>query len=171
LEELLKKLFDEKTVKIISYIQKKKSLHIRETARETGLPITTVFRIFKKLESFELIKSMEVGAFKIYNVNRESRFFPYLEKLVPQMKPIEQFIKSACYEKVEQILLLDDGENRSSIMVVGDAKTAKIQEIAEEIKTNFGHSIKVLVLSKSQYDNLEALNMKPTPKKVLFTKS
>jgi hypothetical protein len=70
---------------------------------------------------------------------------------------------------IESIALLDEAENRASLMVIGDVKQAVAHEIAEQIKAEFNFSIKVLVLSHSQFDNLDALNMKPGAKKVLFT--
>lgn len=168
MEELLNKLFDEKTIKLLSYIQGKKTIHVRETSREINLPVSTVFRLFKKLGSAGLLKTTKVGSFKIYSVNTASPLYSITEKIVPKMKPIDFFIKEIMGPKVEQILLLDEGEDRASIMVIGDVKAAKAQELTEQIKAEFLFSIKALVFSKGQYENLESLNMKPTPKKVLY---
>ena len=170
MEELLKRLFDRKTVLVLSYLQGRKSLQIRETAREINIPVATVFRIFKKLESIELIKGIPVGAFKIYTVNNASKAYALVEKLIPKLKPLELFTKEILANKVEQVLLLDEGEDRASIMVIGEVKQSRAQEITEKIKAEHAFSIKALVLSQSQYDNLEALSAKPVPKRTLYKK-
>lgn len=171
MEDLLKKLFDEKTVKIVSYIQGKKNVQIRETARETNLPVATVFRIFKKLESIDLLKGMPVGSFKIYHVNKASKFYSLIEKIVPKMKPLEAFINDIPKDKIEQVQLLDEGEDKASILVIGSIKTAKVMETCEQVKQDFSnYSIKPLVLTRPQYENMASLNIAPVSKKSLFKK-
>lgn len=170
MEELLKQLFDEKTIKIISYLQNKKTLQIREAARQTSISVSTVFRIFKKLEKIDLLKGKKIGAIKTYKVNQKSKFYTLIEKIVPKMKPLEFFTKKIVSENIEEILLLDKGEDKASIMIIGEISGEKYQKVTETIKKDFDFSIKVLVLSKDQYENLASLNMKPTPKKVLYQK-
>ena len=165
---MLNQLFDDKTVKILSILRDKKVIQIRETSRLTSIPPSTVFRIFKKLNSIGLLEKESKGSFNFYKVNSTHQAYFLLEKLLPKTKPLEAFVERMPKTAIESIALLDEAENRASLMVIGDVKQAVAHEIAEQIKAEFNFSIKVLVLSHSQFDNLDALNMKPNAKKILF---
>lgn len=166
---MLNKLFDDKTVKVLSQLRDKKMIQVRETSRLTSIPPATVFRIFKKLLSIGLLEKESKGSFNFYKVNSNHQAYFLLEKLMPKAKPLDTFVQRLPKDSVDMIALLDEAENRASILVIGDVKQVSAHEIAEQIKTEFNFSIKVLVLSKSQYENLDSLNMKPNAKKILFT--
>jgi DNA-binding Lrp family transcriptional regulator len=169
MDEVLKKLFDEKTVRILNEVQgTNKIIRIRETARKTKLPVATVYRIFKKLVEADLLKMGKIANLSYYEINKSSKAYLLVEKMLPKLKPVEAFTALILKEKIEEVLLLDEGEERASIMVIGEVKSNRAFEITEQIKNDYGFLIKSLVLSRPQYENLDALNMKPVPKKVLF---
>ena len=49
MKQLLEKLFDEKTVKILNEIQDKNQVQVRDISRRTGISPATVFRILKMI--------------------------------------------------------------------------------------------------------------------------
>lgn len=165
---MLNQLFDDKTVKILSILRDKKVIQVRETSRLTSIPPATVFRIFKKLSSIGLLEKESKGSFNFYKVNSAHQAYFLLEKLMPTLKPLDVFVERMPKSTIESIALLDEAENRASIMVIGDVKQATAHDIAEQIKAEFNFSIKVIVLSRAQYENLDAVNMRPNAKKVLF---
>lgn len=169
MEEVLKQIFDEKTVKILHEIHGKKIIQVRETSRLTNIPPATVFRIFKKLQAINLLTKEASGTFHVYRVNPDTPAYFILEKLMPKKKPIDAFLESLPKEKIDNISVLDESEDRASLLVIGGIKQSIVQEIAQKIKADYNFSIKLLILSKMQYENLAALNMKPTPKRVLFS--
>ena len=168
MEGMLNRLFDDKTVKVLSHLRDKKMVQIRDTSRVTSIPPATVFRIFKKLILIGLLEKESKGSFNYYKVNSNHESLFILEKLMPKIKPLDVFVQNLPKDNLDTIALLDEAENRASLLVIGDVKQAVAHEIAEQIKAEFNFSIKVLVLSKAQYENLDALNLKPNSKKVLF---
>jgi len=170
MENILKSMFDEKTISILSEMPGRKTIGIREVSRKTKIPVSTVFRIFQKLEKSGLLKKTKSGVFSFYEINQNSKAYLLLERLMPKRSPIEIFTTIVSKEKTEEIHLLDEGENVSSVLVIGNVKTKKVQEICDAIKKEFGHSIKPLVLTRAQYDNMVSLNIAPSIRKALFKK-
>ena len=170
MQEILKNIFDEKTVNVLFEIKGKKIIGVREVSRNTKIPVSTVHRIFKKLESANLITKKNIGVMNYYEVNETSKSYKFLEKLVPKKTPFEIFTAIVSKEKTDEIHLLDRGEDRASILVIGNVKTEKVQDICETIKNEFMYSIKPLVLTRSQYENMNSLNMSPAIKETLYKK-
>ncbi len=170
MQEILKNIFDEKIIDVLSEVRGKKTIGVREVSRKTKIPVSTVHRIFKKLIEADLLKKKKIGATHFYEVNEQSKTYKLLEKLIPEKTPIEIFTIIVSKEKTEEIYLLDQGEDRASVLIVGNVKTEKIQEICEAIKKEFAYSIKPLVLTRSQYENMNSLNMGPNVKKILYKK-
>jgi len=168
--ELLAKLFDEKIIKVLKEIQNKKRVQVREIARSTSLQPSTVHRIFKKLEKVGLLIKESIGAVHLYNVQSTSELYSLIEKILPKQTPLQMFITKVTVHQVEEILLMNSSENMSNLLVIGDMKANIAQEIADIIKKEYNHSIRLLVLSRNQYENLDALNMKPAHQQVLFKK-
>ncbi len=170
MQKILKNIFDEKVIDVLSEIQGKKTVGVRDVSRKTKIPVSTVHRIFKKLENAKLLEKKKAGNINYYEVNEKSKAYAIVEKIVPKKTPIEIFTTIVSKEKTEEIYLLDKGNDRASMLVVGNVKNEKIQEICEVIKKEFAYSIKPLVLTKNQYENMSSLNMGPTIKKKLYKK-
>ncbi len=170
MENILKSVFDEKTVSILCEIPGKKIIGIREVSRKTKIPVATVYRIFQKLEKSGLLKKRKTGVFSFYEVNQNSKAYALIERLIPKKHPLEIFTTIVSKEKTEEIHLLDEAEDKASILVIGNIKTKKVQEICEAIKKEFAYSIQPLVLTRAQYENMAALNIAPMSKKKLFEK-
>jgi len=166
--EELSKVFDKRTISVISELHGKKLVGIRETARKTSLPVATVYRVFKKLESAGMLKKEIIVTAHVYSVNHENKLYFVIDKLLQKRHPLEVFTDAVSNEKADQILLLDEGDNIASVMVIGEIKPSKANEIVDAIKKEHNYSIKVLSLTQAQLDNMESLNMKPVPKKILF---
>lgn len=170
MEKILKSMFDDKTISILSEIPGKQTISIRETSRNTKLPVATVYRVFQKLEKSGLLKKKKTGVFSFYEVDNKSKAYAVVERLIPKRSPLEIFTTIVSNEKTEEIRLLEESEDKANILVIGNAKTAKIQEICEAIKKEFRYSIQPLVLTRAQYENMASLNIAPVSKKILFQK-
>ncbi len=168
MENILKSMFDEKTISILSEMPGKKIIGIREVSRKTKIPVSTVFRIFQRLEKSGLLRKTKSGVFSFYEIDQNSKAYLLLERIMPKKSPLDIFTTIVSKEKTEEIHMLDEGDDRASILVIGNVKTKKIQEICDAIKKEFGYSIKPLVLTRAQYDNMVSLNIAPSSKKVLF---
>ena len=163
-------MFDEKTVSIISEMSGKKTIGIREAARNTKISVATVYRIFQRLEKSGLLKKKKAGIFSFYEIDQNSKAYAIVEKMVPRKSPMEIFTTIVSNEKTEEIRLLEEAEDRANILIIGNVKTTKIQEICDAIKKEFRYSIQPLVLTRAQYENMASLNIAPMSKKVLFQK-
>ena len=170
MENMLKQLFDDKTIGVLSVIQGKKIVQVRETSREANVPPATVFRIFKKLQDIGLLSKEPTGTFNIYKVNKNSDAYFLLEKLIPKTDPLDAFVDELPKDKLENISLLDEAENRASVMIIGSLKHSLIQALVEKIKKQYNFSINTLILSKAQYETLASLHMKPSPQRIIFEK-
>jgi DNA-binding Lrp family transcriptional regulator len=170
MENILKSLFDEKTISVLSEIPGRKTIGIREISRKTKIPVATVYRIFRKLEESGLIKKRKAGVFSFYEVDQNSKAYLILEKLMPKKNPLEILTEILSKDKVEEVHLLDAGESTASILVIGNIKSRKVQEICATLKKEFGYSVQPLVLTREQFENMASLNIAPISKKVLFKK-
>ncbi|MEK6899654.1 MAG: helix-turn-helix domain-containing protein [Nanoarchaeota archaeon] len=47
--------------------------HLNKISRRSGVPLTTAFRIVKKLTALDLVKIIQVGKFKLYQVNQNEK--------------------------------------------------------------------------------------------------
>ena len=168
MEKILKSLFDKKTVSILSEIPGKKNIGVREVARKTNLSVATVYRIFQKLEKGGLLKKKKVGVFSVYEVDEKSKAYAIVEKLIPKQTPLEIFTKIVSKEKTEEIRLLEESQDKANVLVIGNVKTKKIQDICKAIKKEFAYSIQPLVLTRAQHENMASLNIAPVSKKLLY---
>ena len=166
--EELSKLFDTKTLDVLSEISGKKFLGVREVSRNKNLSVSTVHRIFQRFEEAGLLNKKTVGNATVYEVNSASQLYFLIDKIMPKRSPLNVFVQMLSQEKTDRILLLDDAENRASVMVIGNLKASKANDIAEAIKKEFNYSIKVLAFTPSQVDNMKSLNVLPTFKTVLY---
>ena len=168
MKEILNSLFDEKTVSVISEIPGRETISIRDVARKTNLSVATVFRIFQKLEKSGLIKKKKVGVFSCYEIDKNSKAYALTEKLIPKQNPLELLTSIVSKDKTEEIRLLDEGDSKASVLIIGQVKTGKIMDLCEVIKKEFAYSIQPLVLTREQYENMARLNIAPSTKKILF---
>jgi len=68
-------LIDPKIISIIHLLLKDKDelFHLQKISIETGIPISTTFRIINKLVDLEFIDRLNVGNFKIYRIASNSK--------------------------------------------------------------------------------------------------
>ena len=168
--DILARLFDEKILKILKEVQGEKIMQIREVARSTKLPPSTVHRIFQRLEKIGLLHKENIGTVHIYKVNQTSEIYNLIERIIPRQLPLDIFMSQLKSYPIDEILLIHSQEEMSNLVIIGDIKAETVQNLTDNIKKDFNHSIRTLVLSKVQYNNLEALNMKPTYQKILYKK-
>ena len=68
-------LIDPKIISIIHLLLKDKDelFHLQKISQNTGIPISTTFRIINKLVDMGLIDRLNVGNFKIYRIASNSK--------------------------------------------------------------------------------------------------
>ena len=95
--QLLASLFDKKTVEVLrKLLPKSGNFYIRDLSKETGVPLSTTFRIIQKLTSLGLVQKKEMDKFVFYSVNKEATIYHDVHALVfgSTSDPIELFKKS-----------------------------------------------------------------------------
>ena len=168
MNELVRRLFDNKILNVLSDIQGKNYVAIRETSRNTELPVASVYRVFKRLNEIGILKKEKIAGKTVYSVDKNNKLYKELESIIPTETPIEHFVNSIEKEKINQILLLDSGDKTASLWIVGNPTKTKINNTTQKIREKIGFSINAQIFTKEQVENLERLNIRPPIKKILF---
>jgi len=72
---VFEELIDEKLLKILTLFMhnKEQQFHLQKISQETNIPISTVFRIIRKLTNLDLIDFTTIGKLKIYRIAQNDK--------------------------------------------------------------------------------------------------
>jgi len=172
--DVLKDLFDEKILKIISlFIENpSKRYFLSDVANSTQVNITTTFRILNKLAEKGFLKTAVIGKVRFYQLDYNDKTKELMKLLRKEEDPIEKFISSVSeHPRVKKIILESkDSNNAKLILVGGFLPEEKINRIINTIKENSGFKINYVGLSEEQYIKLREFKDYGLDKKVIWEK-
>ena len=80
--ELMGKLFDIKTVKVIEVLLTKRGrFYLRDLSRESGVSLATTFRIVQKLKNVDIVYKDGKEKIEFYELDRNSKNFSVLKDI------------------------------------------------------------------------------------------
>lgn len=143
--QLLASLFDKKTVEVLrKLLMKTGNFYIRDLSKETGVPLSTTFRIIQKLASLGLVKKNEMDKFVFYSINKDVPIYHDVHALVfgSSSDPIELFKKSLKERFSGTFSAFQDKDKK--VFIVSDIlKDVEVNEMASfvhqktEVKPNY----------------------------------
>ncbi len=171
--DILEELFDKKKLTLLRtfYNDPQKKFYLRELASITGVSVTSTFRFIQTLLKLEIIKTYEIGKFKVYSLgdNENTR---YLGQIVRKERQIVELFITRVKEMQGLSALVLQGElerDRANLVLIGEKIDAQpIKELCAEIKEKFNYKILPLIVSQDQYEQMVV--MYPTKRLMLFRK-
>lgn len=171
--EILKDLFDEKIIEIISlFIENpEKQYSLTQVSNLTKINVTTTFRILNKLVAKEFLKTTVIGKIKVYQLEKSKKTLELIHILKGgKEEPLQEFIKQISpHPRVKKIILESKDNYSAKILIIGDfLPTEKINRICEEIKNKYNFKINFVEISENQYAKLRDFKNYELEKKIIW---
>jgi hypothetical protein len=172
--EILRDLFDEKIVRIISlFIENpEKRFSLTEVANLSKVNITTTFRILQKpLLEKNFLKTNIVGKVRFYQLDYNDKTKQLMQLLKKDSdNPLQEFINSiSSHPRIRKIILESKDSSSAKIIIIGDfIPTDKINRMIEQIKEKYNFRITYVEFSESQYLKLREFKDYNLDKKIIW---
>lgn len=149
--DLMGKLFDIKTVKVIEVLLTKRGrFYLRDLSRESGVSLATTFRIVQKLKNVDIVYKDGKEKIEFYELDRNSKNFSVLKDIFmeSEKKPGE-IIKQELHNihGLEPRIYYDRSNENKIIVISSLTEKGEI----EKIKDKFGEELKIVLFSNSQF--------------------
>src|SRR3989339_384623 len=120
-QEVLSKLLDHKKITILHHLYlTKEEMYLREIAKKTNLPPSSVFRILQELNSIGLVSTRTIKTLKLYSLikNEKTKF---LDDWFKEESQLDLFIKEIkTIEGIKRVLLQGKIEkNQANVIIIG----------------------------------------------------
>ena len=162
--DLLKQLFDEKIVKILSVFAKypERRFYLTEITKLTKVNVSTTFRILGKLVEKEFLKDMIIGRTRFYQLNNNEK----TQRIVKILKfggekatsstPLNDFIERIRQiGRIKKVLLKTKDSTKATLILVGDfIPMERVHRATDEIQKKTQYEIECVELSNRQFDTL-----------------
>jgi len=172
--DILKDLFDEKIIKIISlFIENPgKKYFLSDVANITKVNITTTFRILNRLSEKGFMKTAVIGKVRNYQLDYNEKTRELMKILRKDEDPIQKFISLISNRpRLRRVLLESKEGNNAKIILVGEfIPQEKITLIVNQIKKEYNFTINHVELSEEQYIKLRDFKNYDLDKKIIWEK-
>lgn len=157
--ELLSRIFDEKTVAVLSgLLQKSDEFGIREIAREAGVSAATTYRIVQKLAAEGIVGKRRRGKSVYYNLIKNTKRFNQLYGLVvgelPRPMDVLQEELKRMFEGGFKIVVRGDGKNRRVFVVSDKDMGAAHSDLSRVVAEKTGQKLAFVCVSRAQFEQM-----------------
>ena len=149
--DLMSKIFDIKTVKVIEVLLTKRGrFYLRDLSRESGVSLATTFRIVQKLKKVNIVYKDGKEKIEFYELDRNSKNFSVLKDIFmeSEKKPGEIIKQELHNIHGFEPRIYYERSNKNKIIVI--SSLTEKREI-EKIKDKFGEELKIVLFSNSQF--------------------
>lgn len=168
--EVLKRLLDHKKIAVLKSLYfAKEDLYLREIAKKSKVPVSSVFRILGELSKIGLVRVKEIGMMKFFGLIRDGRerfledWFKeddLLDTFIEMIKGTTGLKKIVLHGKIEN--------NHASIIIIGEnLDNKKVDEVCEKIKGK-GLDLSNVILNESQFEKLDKMGLYGGERKILL---
>ncbi|MBU0667100.1 MAG: winged helix-turn-helix domain-containing protein [Nanoarchaeota archaeon] len=174
-KDVLEKLFDQNKLLILKFFldNPEQEFYLRELSKRIKIPVTTTFRLIKKLKELEIIIEHKIKKFKLYSLN-STKSTAFLQELFAFKKSaLNEFIEQTSrIEGVEKIILHGKEEkDKANILLIGtNIPVEQVKKIVFEIKEMFNFSVIDLTLDPEQFSKMSNMGLFPGRRTTLFQK-
>jgi hypothetical protein len=148
--------------------------YLRELAKEFDVSTNAVREELNQLKKTKLLKSEKSGRQVFYRANTEHSLFPELKSMVSKVMGIDQVVDGIVSRlgDLQFAYLIDDyAEGKDSgiidLILIGDIDPFQLNDLKLKTENYIQRKIRVLVLSRFEYSNLER-NLKKRPHLLLW---
>ena len=149
--ELLGKIFDIKTVKVIeALLTKRGRFYLRDLSRESGVSLATTYRIIQKLKKIDIVYKDGKEKIEFYELDRNSKNFIILKDIFVEstQKPAELVKQELHNIHGLEPRIYYEKSNENKIIVVSSLTEKKD---IDKIRNVLDEEIKIVLFSNSQF--------------------
>ncbi|MBN2458914.1 hypothetical protein JXB28_01390 [Candidatus Woesearchaeota archaeon] len=174
-KNILEEFFDKKTLSILKLFlfDDTKQFYLREIAKKAKVPVSSTFRIVKRLKAMGLVSETIIKKTKLYSL-AVSKDSAYLSKLLEEKKGvIEEFVDYVSkLPGVDMIVMHgEEAKDKANIIVIGAAVDSKaVKEKVGEIKGKYNFNIIEYVLDPGVFNQMSQGGLISGRKVILWEK-
>jgi len=156
--ELLEKIFDDKTVKILKELVTVSDIfYLRDISKKTGVSLATTYRIMQRLVNLGMVEKEKVGKFIQYKVNKGEKFKEVYTLLSgEEIDPIKLF-KNKIEDKFGSSFRIFNTKDKKLFLIgenIGD-----IIDISRDIEISTGVRLSILKLTEEQFKRMKEMGL------------
>lgn len=173
--QLLSDLFDKKILAVLRLFidNPENEYYMREIAKQTRVPVATVFRYIAKLKALGIIQEIRVKKFKLYKLE-QGKAAKFIESVLEVRKTVlEEFIEliQADTNIVEIIQHGRKQKDRANILIIGqNINTEGIKQAVGHIKEKYNFSVIQLILEPEQFEQMASMGLYSGEKQSLYSR-
>lgn len=173
--ELVRGLMDNKKLAVLDVLfNAHEEMYLGEIAKQSKVPVASVFRILKELVKFELVKVNQIKRLKLYGVDRNEKTLFWGNLLKKGVQVLDDFISIVKEIPGLQEVMLhgEEMKDRANLLLIGEnLDEGVLKKAVSDIKDKYGFTITYLPLTLLQYKQMSAMGMYGEKKKVVWSKS
>lgn len=174
---LLDGIIDPKISKLIQFLadHADEEFYLRELHKKTNIPLTTLFRLLKKLESLRIVNVNVLKTTKLYSIKKDEKMNKKIIELFSTKKSaldffIDKVSKIKGVIQVIQLISKDEKKDKANLLILGlGVNSEEIKRIVLEVKEKYNFVITQLVLEPEQYSQMLSMGLYPGKKRILYT--
>ena len=171
--EILMSIIDKKIGKILDKLfeNPKKGYYLSQLSEESGVSLSSTYRILKKLCQLKIVKEEVVGPIKMYYLNNNQQT-TLLGELINPGKSVIKLIKEFFSDilGIEKIVSYGKVSNeKATLPLIGKSiDTSAVERKKEQIAKEHGVLVNHIILTPEQYNQMSALGLYPGEKKEIW---
>jgi len=171
--ELMEQMLDPKMVRVIRIFLKdpKKQYYLREAAKDSGVPLSTTFRIMQKLLKLKIVRQIKISKFKVYQYEENEQTELISSLIAEKKEALLEFVEMARAVPGVRTIILTGEETRekANVLIIGERVDATlIKNAAMEIKGKHNFTVTYLPLTDDQFAQMTSMGLYSGKKKVLW---
>lgn len=159
-KEVLRSLLDHKKLAVLRVLHSaQEGMYLREIAKKSEVPLTSVFRILQVLEKIGLVRSKEIGMMKFYSLVRSGKS-EFLDSWFKEETLLDAFVEQIKgMEGLKKILLHEADRNHANLVLIGNRLDEQlIDGLVEQIKEK-GFDLSYVAFNQNQFDKLNKMGI------------
>ena len=170
--EILMSIIDEKIGKILDKLfqNPKKGYYLSELSEESGVSLSSTYRILKKLLKLKIVREEIVGPIKMYYLSKNPQTSLLGELINPGksvIKIIREFFSNII--GIERIVSYGRiSSDKATLLLIGKSiDTSEVEKRKEKLKHE-GILVNHIILTPEQYEQMSILGLYPGEKKEIW---
>jgi hypothetical protein len=174
-KNILEEFFDRKELSILKLFlfDETDKFYLREIAKKAKIPVTTTFRVIRKLKEIGIIDETLIKKTKLYSLSQNKNTKLLSELFEEKRTILEEFVEvvSILPGVVMIVMHGEETKDKTNIIVLGSGiDTKAIKDKVGEIKEKYNFNIIELVLEPAQFTQMSSMNLFPNNKVILWEK-
>ncbi|UCD04436.1 MAG: winged helix-turn-helix transcriptional regulator [Candidatus Woesearchaeota archaeon] len=156
--ELLEKIFDDKTVKILrELITVSDIFYLRDVSKRTGVSLATTYRIMQRLVNLGMVEKEKVGKFIQYRIKKGEKYNEVYALISgEEVDPIKLF-KTKIENKYGSSFTIFNTQDKKLFLIGKDI--GDISDISKDIERSTGVRLSILKVDPEQFKRMKEMGL------------